>query len=53
MDTDYHMLIVADVTKGTNDNPPRDEWERKFKEDVEREVAEIKEKGGTVDFPIH
>ena len=51
MDTDYINLILVDVTNGTNKNPPRDEWEEQLKEDLEEEIAEIKELGGTVDFP--
>lgn len=52
VDLDYMNLMIVDISCKSNRYPPRNEWEKQLKADLEEEIAEIHAKGGTVDFPV-
>ena len=51
-DLDHLSEVLLDILSGSNDVPPRNSKEMRDRAELEREVAEISTKGGTVDIPI-
>lgn len=49
---DHLNQMLLDLLSGSNDVPPRNSKEMRDRAELEKEVAEISTKGGTVDIPI-
>ena len=49
---DHLNEMLLDVVLGSNNAPPRNSKERRDKDELESQVAQIAAMGGTVDIPI-